>query len=358
MKIALITDTHFGARSDSIPFDNFFEKFYSRTFFPELEKRQIKTIIHLGDIFDRRKFINFNTYKKCREYFFDQVEELDIDMHMIPGNHDTYFKNTNEVNSPDLLLKDYESITIYPEVTELTFGNALNPKKILFTPWICSDNYQQTMDAINDTDATVCFGHYELAGFQMYKGHANDHGMDPSVFSKFDLVCSGHFHHRSSRGNITYLGNPYEITWSDYDDPRGFHIYDTETDELEFIQNPFNIFHKFYYNDADDASRASLDAIDFSIIEGGSVKVVVVNKSDFHRFDSFIDKLESCNLIELKIIEDFSEFEDEAIDADNLDLEDTMTLLGDYIDNIHTDLDRERLKSVVKGLYVEARNLA
>ena len=353
MKIALITDTHFGARSDSIPFDTFFEKFYTEKFFPELEERQIKTIIHLGDIFDRRKFINFNTYKKCREYFFDKCRDLGIDMHMIPGNHDTYFKNTNEVNSPELLLKDYDNITIYPEVTKLSFDN----RDILFTPWICSDNYKQTMEAIDETDAKVCFGHYELSGFQMYKGHANDHGMDPAVFNKFDLVCSGHFHHRSSNGNITYLGNPYEITWSDYDDPRGFHIYDTGTNELEFIQNPFNIFHKFYYNDADDDSRSSLDAVDYDSVIGGSVKVVVVNKSDFSAFDAFIDKLESCDLIEMKIIEDFSEFEDDAIDADNLNLEDTITLLDDYIDNIHTDLDRKKLKDVVKGLYVEAKNL-
>ena len=357
MKIALITDTHFGARSDSLSFDAFFEKFYTESFFPTLEERQIKTIVHLGDIFDRRKFINFHTLKKCKRYFFDRAEELDIDMHMIPGNHDTYYKNTNEVNSPELLLTDYDNITVYPEVTELTFGNALKPKKILFMPWICSDNYVQSMEAVKDTDATVCFGHFEFAGFTMYKGYDNPHGMDPSIFDKFDLVCSGHFHHRSSRGNITYLGNPYEITWSDFDDPRGFHIYDTETDELEFIPNPFNIFHKFYYDDTSDSFRTLLDTFEFDSVENGCVKVIVVNKKDFALFDKLIDKLESCNLTELKIIEDFSEFEDDAIDADNLDLEDTMTLLDDYIDNIHTDLDTDRLKNVVKTLYVEARNL-
>lgn len=357
MKIALITDTHFGARSDSLPFDSFFEKFYDNCFFPELEKRQIKTIIHLGDIFDRRKYINFHTLKKCKRYFFDATEKLDIDMHMIPGNHDTYYKNTNEVNSPELLLTDYDNITVYPEVTELTFGNALNPKKILFTPWICSDNYQQTMDAINETDATVCFGHYELAGFQMYKGHANDHGMDPSIFQKFDLVCSGHFHHRSSRGNITYLGNPYEITWSDFDDPRGFHIYDTETDELEFIQNPFNIFHKFHYDDTSESFRAIVDSDIFNNLSGCCVKVVVVNKTDFSLFDKFVDKLYSSNLNELKIIEDFSEFEDEAIGDDNINLEDTMTLLNEYVDNVTTDLDTNRLKGVLQTLYVEAQNI-
>ena len=353
MKIALITDTHFGARSDSQSFDAFFEKFYTNCFFPELEKRGIKTIMHLGDIFDRRKYINFHTLKKCKQYFFDKTQELDIEMHMITGNHDTYFKNTNEVNSPELLLEDYDNISVYSEVTELSFDG----REILFMPWICSDNYQQSMDAMENTDAKVCFGHFEFAGFQMYKGYANDHGMDSSIFRNFDLVCSGHFHHRSTNGNITYLGNPYEITWSDYDDPRGFHIYDTKTNELEFIQNPYNIFYKFYYDDTDDAFRTSLDTFPYSDLEAGSVKVIVVKKTDFTTFDKLIDKLYSCNLTELKIIEDFSEFEDEAVGDENIDLEDTLTLLNEYVDNTETDLDRERLKNFLQTLYVEAQNI-
>lgn len=352
MKVAIVTDTHFGARSDSVPFDKYFEKFYSDCFFPEIEQREIKTVIHLGDIFDRRKYINFNTLQKCKKYFFDRTRDLGIDMHMITGNHDTYFKNTNVINSPELLLTDYDNITVYSEVTTLKFDR----RELLLTPWICNDNYQQTMDAINASDAKVCFGHYELVGFQMYKGHTNDHGMDPSVFNKFDLVCSGHFHHRSTSGNITYLGNPYEITWSDYDDPRGFHIYDTETNELEFIQNPHNMFHKIYYNDTDDASRSSIDAIDYSHLTGGCVKVIVVKKTDFVKFDKMIDRLYSSDLTELKIIEDFSEFEDEAVGDEELDLEDTMTLLNEYVDNITTDLNPERLKSVLQTLYVEAQN--
>ena len=113
MKVALITDTHFGARSDSIPFDNFFNKFYTEVFFPHLERDQIKTIIHLGDVFDRRKYINFNTLKKCKEYFFDRTADLGIDVHMIAGNHDTFFKNTNEVNALDLLLREYPNVITY-----------------------------------------------------------------------------------------------------------------------------------------------------------------------------------------------------------------------------------------------------
>jgi len=348
MRIALITDTHFGARSDSIPFDNFFKSFYDNCFFPKLEEQGIKTVIHLGDIFDRRKYINFNTLKSCKEYFFDKAKELEIDIHLIPGNHDTYFKNTNEINSPNLLLREYDNIKLYEQPSEVIFGW----QKILFMPWICSDNYQQSRTAMEETDATVCFGHFELAGFQMYKGVKNEHGMDPSIFNTFDLVCSGHFHHRDRNGNIYYLGNPYEITWSDYDDPRGFHILDSESLEFEFIQNPYNMFHKIYYDDSKE-----MEKIDYEKLERTCVKVIVVRKTDFTKFDKIIDNLYNCNLVELKIIEDFSEFEDEAVGEENINLEDTMTLLSEYVDNIETELDKERLQNYLRTLYIEAQNI-
>ena len=348
MRIALITDTHFGARSDSIPFDNFFKSFYDNCFFPKLEEQGIKTVIHLGDIFDRRKYINFNTLKSCKEYFFDKAKELEIDIHLIPGNHDTYFKNTNEINSPNLLLREYDNIKLYEQPSEVIFGW----QKILFMPWICSDNYQQSRTAMEETDATVCFGHFELAGFQMYKGVKNEHGMDPSIFNTFDLVCSGHFHHRDRNGNIYYLGNPYEITWSDYDDPRGFHILDSESLEFEFIQNPYNMFHKIYYDDSKE-----MEKIDYDKLERTCVKVIVVRKTDFTKFDKIIDNLYNCNLVELKIIEDFSEFEDEAVGEENINLEDTMTLLNEYVDNIETELDKERLQNYLRTLYIEAQNI-
>jgi DNA repair exonuclease SbcCD nuclease subunit len=100
-------------------------------------------------------------------------------------------------------------------------------------PWICADNYEQCMGAINTTKSTIMFCHTDIVGFQMHKGQACDEGFDPKQFSKFDLVFSGHFHHRSTIGNITYLGNPYEMTWADFEDPRGFNIFDTDTRELQ-----------------------------------------------------------------------------------------------------------------------------
>lgn len=350
MKVALITDTHFGARSDSIPFDNFFAKFYTEVFFPHLEREGIKTIIHLGDVFDRRKFINYNTLKKCREYFFDKTRDLGIDVHMIAGNHDTFFKNTNEVNSLDLLLREYENVITYSSAEEIVLGG----KNLLLVPWICSGNYDETMEVVDKSNAQAVFGHFEFSGFEMYRGHKNDHGMGTERFDRFPLVCSGHFHHRSRTGNILYLGNTYEFTWSDYNDPRGYHLYDTETNEVEFYENPFKIFHKMYYDDtADDPSL-----LDLSTLVGSCVRLVVVKKTDFYKFDRFVDKLYDLNLIEMKIIEDFSEFEADVIEEDKLDVEDTMTVLSDFVDTVSTDLDKDKIKNMLRTLYIEAQHVS
>jgi len=351
MKVALVTDTHFGARSDSLAFDAYFAKFYDECFFPYLEKEGIKTVCHLGDIFDRRKYINFNTLKSCKRYFFQKAQDLGIEIHMIPGNHDTYFKNTNDVNSPDLLLGEYNNIILYQEPTEIM----LDRHKVLYLPWICGENYDRTMAKIKESDAKTCFGHFEFAGYFLLPGMPNLHGMDTDAFTDFNLVVSGHFHHRHSRGNITYMGNPYEITWSDYKDPRGFALFDTVKGDLEYINNPFRIFHKVYYDDSDFEGSNALSNFDFNSIVGGSVKLIVTKKTDFSKFDNFVDKLYTCNLIDLKIIEDFSEFEDEALGED-IDLEDTMTLLKEYVDVVETNLDKQRIKNLLQSLYIEAQD--
>ena len=351
MKVALVTDTHFGARSDNLAFDKFFARFYDECFFPYLEKEGIKTICHLGDVFDRRKYINYNILQSCKKYFFDKARDLGIEVHMVPGNHDTYFKNTNEVNSPSLLLGEYDNLTIYEEPTEIQ----LDREKVLFLPWICTDNYDDTMETIKTTDAKTCFSHLELTGFLLVPGMPNLHGMDANIFSEFDLVVSGHFHHRHSRGNVTYMGNPYEITWSDYNDPRGFAIYDTGKRALAYHNNPFRLFHKVYYDDSHFEGVNDISNFNFDSVAGGVVKLIVSKKTDFKRFDHFVDKLYQCGLIDLKIIEDFSEFEDEAIGED-VNLEDTMTLLKEYVDVVETDLSKQRIKNLLQSLYIEAQD--
>lgn len=348
MKVAIVTDTHFGARSDSIPFDNFFRKFYEECFWPKIDQLGINTVLHLGDCFDRRKYINFNTLKNCREYFFDEAKRRNIKLTMIAGNHDTFFKNTNDVNSPGLLLRDYSNVVCYTAPVDYNLGGT----SVLLMPWICTENYQESMEALKITNSKYVFGHFEIAGFQMYKGQVNEHGLESNIFDRFDSVYSGHFHHRSNKGNITYLGNPYEITWADFEDPRGFHIWESNDGSIEFIVNPFTMFVKHYYND----SELDPAGIDTSFAENKNVKLIVVNKTDFKAFDTFIDRLYKRNPLELKIIEDLSEFEESAMEDDDVNLEDTLSLLSQYVDSLDTNADKDRLKTIMKELYVEAQD--
>ena len=352
MKIALITDTHFGARNDSEVFNDYFFKFYDNTFFPYLEEHNIKHCIHLGDITDRRKFINFKTLQKFRHDFIWRLGRMGVDTHVIIGNHDTYFKNTNEVNSMETLFTGFDGQNepwIHAEPAHIIIDDV----KFLFVPWICADNYDHTMKVISETDAEIVLGHLEVRGFTMYKGFTNfDHGLDRKIFDRFELVCSGHFHHKSTQGNITYLGNPYQMTWSDYGDKRGFHIFDTETRELEFIENPYSIFKKLEYNDRDK----SYENFDASEYKDHFVKVVVINKINAKQFDKVIDMLYTVGVHELTIVEDFSDFDATFVDDKNLQLDDTLSLLNTYVDEVDTSANKERIKTDMKRLYVEASN--
>ena len=103
MKIAIINDTHFGARNDNQNFSDFFFKFYDEIFFPTLIERGITTCIHMGDVMDRRKYVSYKTATDFRQGFINRFKELNIDLHITVGNHDTYYKNTSEVNSMEEL---------------------------------------------------------------------------------------------------------------------------------------------------------------------------------------------------------------------------------------------------------------
>jgi DNA repair exonuclease SbcCD nuclease subunit len=277
--------------------------------------------------------------------FFDVLHRSNIRVIMIAGNHDTAYKNTNEVNSPELMLLEYDNITVLDRPETVTVKDT----DICFLPWICADNYSDSLDEIKNTKAEVCMGHLEISGFLMYRGAASHEGMSKEHFSKFSMVFSGHYHHKSDDGHIYYLGNPYELTWQDYNDPRGFHLFDLDTYKLEFIQNPYSLFHRIEYDDTREILDSSSDVAD------KYVKLVVVNKTDYYRYDQFLNKLYNSNPIEVKIVEDFSEYSEGKVD-ETINLEDTSSVMNNYVDSLETDVDRERLKTFMKSLYIEAIN--
>lgn len=350
MKLALLGDVHIGARNDNIAFHDHYEKFYRDIFFPYLDEHNITVVHQFGDLFDRRKYINFYSLWRSRQYLFDELKKRNITMYVPVGNHDTYYKNTNDVNSPELLLGEYDNIIVWSEPTTVEHGSM----RIALLPWVCSGNYEQSVKFIMDTNAHALFGHLELAGFEMHRGSIIDHGtLDTKLFDKFDMVCSGHYHHRSSRGNINYLGTPYELTWVDYDDPRGFHIFDTETRELQFIRNPYRMFNKIHYDDQDKEMSDIVD-VDLSDYRGTFVKVVVRNKTNPFWFDMLINKLEKVGVVDLQVVEDHLNLNLED-DADIIDeAEDTLTILRKVVDGIDINVPKKELDKFLSSLYNEA----
>jgi DNA repair exonuclease SbcCD nuclease subunit len=352
LKIAIITDTHFGARNDNVNFNDYFYNFYEGQFFPYLQQNNIKNVIHLGDVMDRRKFISYRIAKDFRERFILPFQVLDINLHMLVGNHDIFFKNTNDVNSlQELVDGRFKKIHLYAEAQEVNFDGL----PILFMPWINSQNYIYALGMIDETKAQICMGHLDINGFAMNKGQIlAEHGMNKSEFQKFDTVMSGHFHHKNDDGQIYYLGTPYEIYWNDYDDPKGFHIFDTETRELERIVNPLTIFDKIYYDD----TKTDYSTIDVEKYKNKYIKLIVVNKKDLYGFDAFVDKLLKIDTYEVKIIEDFTDLDANSVSDDIVNnSEDTLTILNKYVDELDVSLDKNRLKNTMKSLYTEAQDL-
>jgi len=285
MKFAILGDTHFGMRGDSLDFHNYSQKFYG-DFFKYLSDNGIYTIIQLGDLFDRRKFINFNSLYLCRKYFFDRLEELDIDMITLLGNHDIAFKNTLEVNSSQLLLNEYKHVRVIDAFS--TIDPTGDGVLVDIVPWICDENREEIFNQIKQSKSQICFGHFEVSGFEMDRGSVCHDGIDRKSLSKYDMVITGHFHHRSDDGHIYYVGTPGEMTWADYNDPRGFHIFDLKTRELEFIQNPYRMFHKVIYDDSKEDFEF-WKKYDYDALKETYVKVVVLNKQNPYLFDTVLD---------------------------------------------------------------------
>ena len=344
MKILLITDQHFGVRNDNPHFLEHYKKFYGKVVLPFIDAYNIDTVICLGDTFDKRRSINFMSLDAAKQMWFDPLRDRNIRMHMLVGNHDIYYKNTLRVNAPSELLGEYENISVYTEPTTTVFDNL----PVLFLPWICDENREESLRAITESSAPVAMGHLELNGFEAHPGHVMHNGMDSSMVGKFKKVFSGHYHMKSNRDNIYYLGNPYQLYWNDYGCKRGFHVFDTETLKTTFYRNPFDTFHKLYYN-------GGVSVPDDRDLKGTFVKLIVEDKGDYAKLDYQVKRLQDLGLADLKIIEDLS------VELENgdavLETEDTLTLLDNYIDEIDLKVDKNNIKSVMRSLYIEASEL-
>jgi len=345
MKIAVISDTHFGVRNDSPLFLEYSFKFFEEIFFPYLEKHGIDTVIHMGDLLDRRKYVNFNTLSQVKRRFFAPLRNRGIKVHCIPGNHDTYWKNTNDLNSLRELFHD--DLHLYEKPTTVEFDGC----SILFLPWITKDNSEECEAALDETVAPVLVGHLELDGYEVMRGINHNGGMSDNILHKFDLVLSGHFHCRQFRGNVHYLGTQYDLNFSDVNEKKGFHIFDTDTKRLTFIENPYKMYHKLFYNDTEtDYSKFPCERY-----KDCYLRVVVTRKTDEIAFSSLCEALVASGVANLSIVEELAE---EAGEAEKVDIsKGTIELINDSIDEMELAINKEKLKNVIRELYVDSLSL-
>jgi DNA repair exonuclease SbcCD nuclease subunit len=343
MKIGLITDTHYNFKKANKSFHDYFAKFYNDIFFPTLEKHKIQTVIHLGDAFDSRKGVDYWALDWAKKNVYDRFQDLGITVYNIVGNHDAYYKNSNEINSIDTLLQQYYNVVKVSRPTEYI----IEGMKTVLLPWICADNEKETFDLLEKTEAKVIFGHLELNGFTVYPGQYQQDGLDKKVFQKFDRVYSGHYHTRSDDGKIFYIGNPYQMFWNDVNDVRGFHIFDTNEYELEKFDNPYNIFEKIYYDETD------YKKFNTSYLTNKMVKIIVRKKEDHLMFDKFVDSILKVNPLELKISENIDVFDDD-VDCSDITTEDTLSILDKYVQEADFDLNKDMIKKLLRDVYKEA----
>jgi len=295
MKLLLITDTHLGVRSGNEAVERYQAQFFKNQFLPYLHenKSNIDLIIHLGDLFDQRKYIGFKALDFWYKNFIGPMEDVGLPIDLIIGNHDCHWKETNDLNSPKLLLKDYRSFRVIEEPYE----DKVN--KLLYLPWINKENIEKSKEIIQNTETKYAFGHLALSGFLMMSGMTCEHSdFSAADFLKFKRVFSGHFHWRSSQKNIEYLGSPYQLNWADVGNDRGFHLFDTEKNELTFIHNPLEQYVKLEYN---DEGISTLEDIDFSEFTDKFVKLIIKNKTNPTLYAKFVQTLFDVGAVQIQI---------------------------------------------------------
>jgi DNA repair exonuclease SbcCD nuclease subunit len=283
MRTLLLTDTHFGAKKNSEIFLEYFAKCFQETILPKIREYNPDKIIHLGDVFDERKSINVNTLSFVYKNIFDHLRDYPLDI--IVGNHDCAFRNTNDVNSPSLLLEDYDNIRVFSETTEVD--------GILYIPWINSSNEKESKERIWTSECNLAMGHLELNGYVMHSGVLCESGHNPDILHKFDMVLSGHFHTKNSKDNIHYLGSPWDILFNDMSLVKCFHTLDTETLELDSFENPHKIYTRIFYNDFEREKFEDVYPNEETLqsIQNTFLRVFVTNKNNPVWYDRFRDMI-------------------------------------------------------------------
>lgn len=305
-KIVLLGDLHFGKNKFSHQTLDSQMRFFDEQLFPYMEKEGCDTIVQVGDVFDNRIVIDIEYLQLILKRFFDKLRDKKITFICIVGNHDIYHKTSREYTILSVIDRLYDNVTVINDRKEIL----INDKRCYFVPWILP-NESLTSDEL--TGMNYVFGHFEIRNFEMTKGHIDEHSMlSPEFFKKkrsLKKVYSGHYHIKSDKEKITYLGTPYWLDWGDYATTRGFYVLDKDFNETYVENEKSTKFVKLKYSDTQAKplditglyykKTINIDSDDIETVapalKGHKLKLFI-NESDDNKHEEYIYMLKQQGL--------------------------------------------------------------
>jgi len=350
MKVLLLGDIHVGARKDSIAFQEYFTKFFEEILLPYIKTNKIKKIIQAGDFFDNRKSTHTRSLNWIKSTLLHPLEVLGVDLYIICGNHDTVYKNSIELNAISEHLGHFKKVHPISVPTTIKFGKT----PIDMIPWIAPENEKEIYNFIKSSDSKICTGHFEFAGYKMNKGIVSEHGSSIKAFKKYDQVYSGHYHTYSSDGHITYLGTPYELTWADYNDNKSFWVLDTLSTQVTRIVNPYNMYHKIFYDDSKE--KVNIQDFDYSMYTDSFIRVIIESRKSIPHFENFMEALhKNSSPHDISITDTTVAYRE--VDIEEIETQDPLSALISTIENDKEgteELDVAYIKKLTQEIYNEA----
>lgn len=352
-KTLLFTDLHFMRRGFNLTKTQDLLEYMEH----EILSCEIKNLIIMGDLFDSRKFLDILIFNQVNR-FFVKLKENNISVIILTGNHDIYFKNTIKESSLDYLDLMFNNITIIKDTQFIKF----NKSNLLLVPWICSSEDKNNPSESDIKTADMILGHFEFNNFELLPGVMSTHGLSSSRYQGTPTL-SGHYHVRSKKGTIEYLGVCQQLNWSDFNTKKGYYILNEDLTK-DFIENKTSekYIKIFYVSSKDNLIRVVGEDIDSFLeytdintlikdidLDKRIIKVIIEDKTDTTNYNNFITTLD-MNHIEYLLEDKTPEMVQlmNTNDSSLHNLDDLLPLLKSSISEEHHQMFNEIYMSAIE----------
>lgn len=355
MKLLMISDIHLGVKRNCMKFLTDTKNFFLNQVKDTIKNEMIDQLWILGDLFDNPITLDINVKNTSIEIFTSLLDTYPkLEINILCGNHDAYYKTTLHVSSLNMFLHFHERLHVIKDVTKYNLDGC----KTLVVPWLIQEHktsidFNKIIESEEKFD--LCLGHFSINGFEVIHGIVEQKGLSQSTFKNFTDVFTGHFHIRNKYNNIQYLGSPYEITWNDCGDVKGITVYDTKTKKMSFIENNICPKHKVI--------KLSEILKDKSILKECSnnfITLIIDQKFDTLKKEKLYELLNK-NARSLKTIDTLvDEIDDDAASVNYVVDGNPEKFLDSYLDEIKVpeDIDKDILKLYISNLFKRVNNEA